>query len=330
MTIVLETLITMPKPCPELPESYTNLPFRHIKVSHVPESSPTPTPVVLLTLNRPQQHNAFTDIMRGDIEKAYELFEADDRVKCIVITGAGKSFCAGADLSIGFVGGTSKDGKTQNAKDEKDQDHRDGGGRFSLAIHRCSKPTVAAVNGSAVGIGATGVLPACIRVAYAKAKFGFVFSRRGLIMEAASSYFLPRLIGHSRALHVITTGSVYPADSPLFGTLFSELLPTPEATLQRALELADDIAKNTSVVSTKIMRDLMFRGPDSAEATHLLDSRVIHGMFGNKDNLEGVQSFLEKRPPKFEGRMPDEAPAAYPWWSPVDIGYKHPPKDSKL
>ena len=165
-------------------------------------------------------------------------------------------------------------------------------------------------------------LPACIRVAYAKAKIGFVFARRGLIMEAASSYFLPRLIGLSRALHLCTTGAVYPADHPLFNTLFTEIMPTPEATLARALELADDIAQNTSVVSTKLMRDLMFRGPDSAEGAHLLDSRIIHSMFGSKDNHEGVKSFFEKRPPKFEGNFPEDAPDGYPWWEPVDITVK--------
>lgn len=202
---------------------------------------------------------------------------------------------------------------------------------MSLAIHRCSKPTVAAIQGAAVGIGITMCLPACIRVAYSKAKVGFVFARRGLIMEACSSFFLPRLIGHSRALHLTTTGSVYTADNPLFGTLFSELLPSPEATLARALELADEVANNTSTVSTKMMRELMYRGPDSAEGAHLLDSKVIHGLFGSKDNLEGVHSFLEKRPAKFSGNVPENAPDAYPWWNQVDIGIKTlEPRYSKL
>lgn len=165
-------------------------------------------------------------------------------------------------------------------------------------------------------------LPACIRIAYAKAKVGFVFSRRGIIMEACSSYFLPRLIGHSRALHLTTTGSVYPAEHPLFGTLFSETCPTPEATLSRALELADEVAKNTSTVSTKMMRDLMYRGPDSAEGAHLLDSKIIHGLFGSKDNVEGVESFLQKRPVNFTGQIPQDAPDGYPWWQPIDIGDK--------
>lgn len=176
------------------------------------------------------------------------------------------------------------------------------GGQTSLAIHRCSKPTVVALQGSAVGVGMTMVLPAAIRVAYAKAKCGFVFARRGIVMEAASHYFLPRLIGHSRAIHLTTTGAVYTADHPLLNLLFSEVLPTPEATVARALELADEIAKNTSTISTKLMRDMMYYGPDSGEGAHLLDSRVLYGMFGSKDNNEGVKSFLEKRPVKFIGR----------------------------
>lgn len=194
------------------------------------------------------------------------------------------------------------------------------GGRASLAIHQCSKPTVAALQGSAVGVGITMCLPATIRVAYAKAKIGFVFSRRGIIMEACSHYFLPKLIGLSRALHLTTTGSVYPAEHPLMRELFSEILPTPEATVARALELADEIAKNTSTVSTKLMREMMYRAPASAEEAHLLDSKIIHGLFGTKDNTEGVKSFFEKRPPQFSGTMQNDAPEAYPWWSQVDVG----------
>ena len=162
-------------------------------------------------------------------------------------------------------------------------------------------------------------LPANIRLASASAKIGFVFARRGIIMEACSSYFLPRLIGLSRAMHLITTGSIYPANHPLLLNLFSEVLPSPEATLARAFQLADEVANNTSTVSTKLMRDLMYRGPDSAEGAHLLDSRVIFGLFGNKDNDEGVKSFKEKRPPNFRGKMPDDAPNVYPWWEPVAV-----------
>jgi len=303
------------------PSSYSTLGFGHIKVGHVPASSPTPTPVLVITLNRPQKHNAFTSQMQQELCTVYEMIEADDRIKAVVITGAGeRSFCAGADLEIGFLGGASKGGaqNSTNAKTERDVDHRDGGGKVSLAIYQCSKPTIAAIQGNAVGVGITMCLPAAIRVAYSKAKVGFVFSRRGIIMEAVSSFFLPKLIGTSRAIHLTTTGEVLPAEHPLFGTLFSELLPSPEATLKRALELADVISKQTSLISSKIMRDLMYRGPATAEETHLLDSRVIHGIFGSKDNTEGVKSFFEKRPPNFQGQFPQDAPSAYPWFPTID------------
>lgn len=164
-------------------------------------------------------------------------------------------------------------------------------------------------------------LPATIRLVSATAKIGFVFSQRGLIMEAASSFFLPRLIGHSRALHLTATGSTYPATDPLLSNLFSEVLPSGEATLARALQLAGEIAANTSTVATSLMRDLMYRGPDSAEDTHLLDSAVIYGMFGQGDNEEGVKSFLEKRKAEFKGSFqstPEDLPQVYPWWKPVD------------
>ena len=198
------------------------------------------------------------------------------------------------------------------------------GGRVVLAIHRCSKPTIAAINGAAVGVGITMCLPACICVAYSKAKIGFVFAQRGILMEACSSFFLPRLIGHARALHLVTTGSVYPASSPYFGSLFTDVLDTPEATVARALEMARDVAKNTSIVSNKIMRDMMYRGPNSAEAAHLLDSRMIGGMSSSQDKNEGIQSFLEKRPANFTGTLAEDKPESYPWWYSLDLGEYHP------
>ena len=168
----------------DLPSSYAALPFEQIRVSHVPESSKEVTPVVVLTLYRPKNYNAFTEVLMRECERAFELFDVDDRVKCIVITGSGRMFCAGADLDIGFSHGK-----------EPIRDHRDGGGRVSLAIHRCRKPTIGAIQGSAVGVGITMTLPMTIRIAYEKAKVGFVFARRGIIMEACSSFFLPKLVG---------------------------------------------------------------------------------------------------------------------------------------
>ncbi|KAF4548683.1 Enoyl-CoA hydratase-like protein [Elsinoe fawcettii] len=291
-----------------LPQSYTSLPYEQIKITHHPASSPNPTPIVILTLNRPEKYNAFTEpTMAEELEEAFTLFDLDDRVRCIVVTGSGKMFCAGADLGRGF-----------SPKAKEGRDHRDGGGRVVLAIHRCRKPVIGALNGSAVGIGITMTLPMTIRIAYKDAKIGFVFARRGLIMEACSSFFLPRLIGHSRAMHLVTTGATYPASHRLLENLFSETLDKPDQVLPRALEIAEEVASNTSLVSTAVMKDLMYRGPSSAEQTHLLDSKIIFDLFTSKDNKEGVQSFLEKRAVKFTGTMESDAPQAWPWWDYVD------------
>lgn len=167
-------------------------------------------------------------------------------------------------------------------------------------------------------------LPATIRIASANAKIGFVFSRRGIILDACSSYFLPRLIGLSRALHLTATGKVYRADHSLLQSLFSEILSTPEQTLPRALEIADELAKYSSLVSLKLMRDLMNHGPNSAEETHLLDSRLLHQLFGSRDNKEGIESFFQKREPNFTGNLQEDAPEAWPWWPQIDVGHSQP------
>ncbi|CZT22400.1 related to enoyl-CoA hydratase/isomerase family protein [Ramularia collo-cygni] len=301
-----------------IPKQYSDLGFTQIRVTNVPESSKEVTPVQLLTLYRPNKVNAFTPTMMAELETAYTLFDIDDRVKCIVQTGSGKMFCAGADLETGFVGG-----------EESNRDHRDGGGRVTMAINRCRKPTIAALNGSAVGVGITMTLPMNIRIAYQDAKIGFVFARRGLVMEAASSFFLPRLIGYSKALHLCTTGATYPAKHSLYSDLFTELLPTPDAVLPRALELADEIVKNCSGISIHLCKEMMYRNPNTPEGAHLLDSKLVYEMFSSKDNKEGVQAFLQKRQVNFQGTMQNDAPQAWPWWHsestanrPVGQGYK--------
>ncbi|KAF2456898.1 enoyl-CoA hydratase [Lineolata rhizophorae] len=312
----------MPGSDPEqikLPDSYANIPFTQIRLRHEPASSPTPTPVIVLTLYRPGKHNAFTLTMMREVEQAFTLFDLDDRVKCVVVTGDGRMFCAGADLEIGFGSGPK----------ERNPDHRDGGGRISLAIHHCRKPVIGALQGSAVGIGITMTLPMTIRVAYSAAKIGFVFARRGIVLEACSSYFLPRLVGMGRALHLVTTGATYRADDRLLDGLFSETCDRAEDVLPRALAIADDVVKNTSTVSTNLMREMMYRGPDSAEGTHLLDSRIIYEMFSKADNKEGVKAFLEKRPVNFTGTMANDAPECYPWWSQVDVSSRPQAANSK-
>jgi enoyl-CoA hydratase/carnithine racemase len=162
-------------------------------------------------------------------------------------------------------------------------------------------------------------LPMTIRIAHKDAKIGFVFARRGLVMEAASSFFLPRLIGMSRSLHLVTTGSTYPASHKLMDGLFSELLDTPQQVLPRALELATEITENCSGLATALNRELMYRGTDSAELQHLLDSRVLYSLFQSKDNTEGVKAFKEKRLANFTATVANNAPATYPWWEPVDV-----------
>lgn len=162
-------------------------------------------------------------------------------------------------------------------------------------------------------------LPMAIRVAYKDAKVGFIFARRGLVMEAASSFFLPKLIGYSNTMTLVTTGLTYPASHKVFDGLFAETLDKPEAVLPRALEIAKDILENCSGVSWALMRDLVWRPTNSAEEQHLLDSRILYSMFSSTDNKEGVKSFLEKRPVNFTGTMDKDAPDAYPWWPLIDI-----------
>ena len=160
--------------------------------------------------------------------------------------------------------------------------------------------------------------PMSIRIASSRAKVGVVFARRGIITDAVSSFFLPRLIGYSRALHLMTTGAVYPATDPLLKDLFTEVVE-PGRVLPRALEVAEEVVGSTSMVSNKLIRDLVWRGPGDAESAHLLESRLLYDLFESKDNVEGIKSFMEKRKAKFEGTMRDDAPEAWPWWTPSDI-----------
>jgi len=293
----------------EVPKRYSDLGLKEVKVENYPKnSSDDVTPIQVVTLYRPGKYNAFTYTMTIELETVYALFDVDDRVKVIVQTGDGRIFCAGADLVTSF-----------HQTDESIADHRDGGGRVSLAIYNCRKPTIGALNGSAVGVGITMTLPMAIRLAPKKAKIGFVFGRRGLVLEAASSFFLPKLVGHSKAMHLITTGATYPADHPLLNDLFSETLENAADVLPRALEIATEVVENISTVSWALMKDMIWRNPGTAEGAHLLDSKIIYELFGTTDNKEGVQSFMEKRPVNFQGNLRRDAPKAYPWWTPIDI-----------
>ena len=199
--------------------------------------------------------------------------------------------------------------------------HRDSGGAVSLAIHHCSKPVVAAINGSAVGVGITMTLAANVRVVSKSAKIGFVFGRRGFNMEGCSSFYLPRLVGMSRALHLTSTGAVYPANHKLLDNLFSEVVPADEV-LSTAIGIAEDIASNVSQVASRVMKDMMFRGPSSPEEAHLLESKVFYDLSQGRDAKEGIDSFLQKRNPDFRGTLDEDAPSVFPWWTAKDVVVK--------
>jgi enoyl-CoA hydratase/carnithine racemase len=274
--------------------------------------------IALVTLNRPNKLNSFNGLMSLELIDVFNRLDRDSQVKVIVLTGAGKAFCAGADLSGGgFASG--------EAKEYEIAEFRDGGGQVSLAIHRCRKVTICAVNGSAVGIGATMQLGATVRIAYSQAKIGFVFSKRGIVPEAASSYFLPHLIGKSQTLALFCTGRVLPASHHLFNGLFFECIDDVDKVLPAAMDLAKEIATETSVVSNALTKAMIWHASDSPEGQHLLDSKAVFYTRSNADAEEGVKSFLQKRPAKFPGRIGDvnrgeyTLPSWYPWWSTIDV-----------
>jgi enoyl-CoA hydratase/carnithine racemase len=264
--------------------------------------------VLTVTLNRPERLNAFTPQMLIDLLRLCDEIDADDDVRAVVVTGAGRGFCAGADLGGG--------GGTFDASGEESIDrHRDGGGRVALRLFDLRKPVIAAINGPAVGVGATMTLPMDVRLASQEARFGFVFARRGIVPEAASSWFLPRAVGISRAMEWVATGRVFGADEALAGGLVSRVLP-PAELLPAAHALAREIADNTSAVSVALARQMLWKmlGADHPMEAHKVDSKAIFSMGRSADAYEGVQSFLEKRPPRFSMKVSSDLPAFFPWW----------------
>lgn len=266
--------------------------------------------VLLITLNRPEILNAFNRDMMAEMIDALDKADADDNVRAIIVTGAGRGFCAGADLSAG--------GNTFNAEardDREDGLHRDGGGRVTLRIFECKKPIIAAINGAAVGIGATMTLPMDIRLCSTKAKFGFVFSRRGIVPEACSSYFLPRVVGISQALEWCYSGRVFAGDEALAGGLVRSI-HQPDDLLAAAKVIAREIADNTSAVSVTLIRQMMWKmlGADHPMEAHKIDSRGMYFAGKAADAKEGVESFLEKRTAKFPLKVSEDMPEFYPWW----------------
>jgi enoyl-CoA hydratase/carnithine racemase len=273
--------------------------------------------IATITLNRPERLNAFTSQMMADMIAAFDAIDADDAVRAVIVTGAGRGFCAGADLAAG--GDTfDRTGPQEPAREAGRVGDviRDGGGRLTLRIFECLKPVIAACNGPAVGVGVTMQLPMDIRLASTEARFGFVFARRGLNPEAASSWFLPHLVGPQTALEWCFTGRVFPAAEAKEKGLVRSL-HAPDELLPAARALAREIADNTAPVSIAITRQLIWRMTGAAHPmdAHMADSRGIQQRGAQKDVREGVNSFLEKRPPNFPDKVSADLPDIWPQWT---------------
>lgn len=273
--------------------------------------------VATITLDRPEQLNAFTGTMMREMVDAFDRIDADDDVRVVIVTGAGRGFCAGADLSGGgdtfAAGGSDVATKVEGVP-------RDGGGIVTLRIFECTKPVIAAINGPAVGVGVTMTLPMDIRLASENAKFGFVFARRGIVPEACSSWFLPRLVGISQATEWCYTGRVFGPQEAQAGRLVRSV-HAPDDLLPAARAIAKEIVDNTAPVSVALTRQMLWRllGADHPMEAHRVDSRGIASRGKSADSREGVVSFLEKRPPAFPVKVSDGLPDIFPDWEPREF-----------
>jgi enoyl-CoA hydratase/carnithine racemase len=265
--------------------------------------------ILTLTLNRPDKLNAFTGTMMSEMIDALDHADADDEVKAIIITGAGRGFCAGADLASG--------GNTFNADSSGGGLQRDGGGLLTLRLFDCKKPIISACNGPAVGIGATMQCAMDIRLASDNARYGFVFTKRGIVPEACSSWFLPRLVGISQALEWTYSGRVFDAEEAQKGGLVRSI-HKPADLLPAARDLAQQFAEQTSSISIAMTRNMMWKmlGADHPMEAHKIDSRGVYFTGRSADAKEGVKSFLEKRPADFPGKVSQDMPEFFPWWEP--------------
>lgn len=271
--------------------------------------------IATITLNRPQKMNAFTVVMMQEMCAAFDAVDADDAVRAVIVTGSGdRAFCAGADLTPDSGGQVfASDSAVESLSDER---VRDSGGRLTLRIFQCRKPVIAAVNGAAVGIGATMQLAMDFRLVSDTARFGFVFTRRGIVPEAASSWFLPKIVGISQALEWCMTGRVFDAAEALKGGLVRSV-HAPGDLLAEAQKLAREIADNTAPVSVALTRAMLWRlsAEDHPMAAHAIDSRAIYRRSRSGDAKEGIASFLEKRDPVYPDKVSTDLPDFFPWWN---------------
>ncbi len=272
--------------------------------------------IATITLHRPDKLNAFTTLMRDELIAAFDETDADDAVRAVIVTGSGRAFCAGADLSSG---GKTFDYASRNESAREElrvgDVYRDGGGLVTLRIYKSLKPVIGAINGAAVGIGMTMQLPMDMRLASTDARFGFVFARRGITPEAASSWFLPRLVGMQTALEWCFTGRVFAAQEALDRGLVRSL-HAPADLLPAARALAREIADNTAPVSVALTRQMLWRmaAAEHPMAAHRVDSRAIQARGRSLDAREGVSAFLEKRTPVYPNKVSADMPEFFPWW----------------
>ena len=267
--------------------------------------------ILTMTLDRPEKLNAFNDQMKDEMIDAFDRADADDDIRAVIVTGRGRGFCAGADLSSGA--GTFDNATRGRTLDP--EEHRDGGGQLTLRIYESRKPVIAAINGPAVGVGITMTLAMDIRLAADDARMGFVFARRGLVPEACSTWFLPRAVGLSKALEWVYSGRVFPATEALEAGLVRSLHPRDQL-LDVARGIATEIAENTSAISVAMSRQMLWRNAaaDHPMEAHRVDSKGIFYMGKAADAREGVASFLEKRPAVFPGKVSTDMPPHFPWW----------------
>jgi enoyl-CoA hydratase/carnithine racemase len=270
--------------------------------------------VLTITLNRPERLNAWTAVMARELIEAFDQADADDEVRAIIVTGAGRAYCAGADLA---AGGETFDWRERDGeRDRAGAVPRDNGGQFTLRVFSALKPVIAAINGPAVGVGATMTLPMDIRLAADEARIGFVFTRRGIVPEACSSWFLPRIVGISRAIEWVATGRIFSAGEALEGGLLRSTHPAGEL-LDAARAIAREIVENTAPVSVALARQMLWRmlGAEHPMLAHRADSRGMFFRGQSADAFEGVSSFLEKRPAEFRDRVSAGLPDIMPGWS---------------
>jgi enoyl-CoA hydratase/carnithine racemase len=267
--------------------------------------------IATVTLHRPDTLNAVNADMIRELVVALDHADADDAVRVVIVTGAGRAFCAGADLSAG----SATFDNVASGRTPDPSEHRDGGGQVTLRIFDMLKPVIAAINGPAVGFGVTVTLPMDVRIASSGARFGFVFSRRGVVPEACSTWFLPRVVGINQAAEWVLTGRVFSAEEALAARLVSRVV-APGDLLPAARAVAREIADNTAPVSVALCRQMLWKllGADHPIEAHRLDSLGMFHTGRSVDAYEGVRAFLEKRPPRFTGKPSKDMPPYFPWW----------------